>query len=351
MKNSGTFMKGLKPRKVPCRIHGCPNHWIWSPEEQLAALAEGNAEVPQRMCESCYQIFETLAPMEMPCARPGCTGKWQYGKMAQLQDRMRGRTEPPARFCPECEGEASGIGDREMPCKVPGCSGTWVWTGRNQLVSSAAPEKMCESCYQTWQRLQDVQMPCQAKGCTRTWTWTRMAQLEAWLQKGEDAPPPARMCAECASLLAQAKEQEHPCRIPGCTGTWVEKSSSVFARSKSGASAPHRMCDACAARMEELEDQKLPCRYQRYGCTGTFVWKKESQLRAEKSGHAAGPPRKACPSCEAALSRGKKSAQVHCRVCGAFVMQLSEDDIIQIHLGRRPAPAPVCPSCSASVPS
>lgn len=394
MKNSGTFMKGIKPRKVPCRIQGCTNHWIWSPEEQMMALSEGNAEVPLRMCDECYRIFETLEVQEIPCSRPGCSGKWQYGRLAQMQDRKRGRTQPPARLCPECEGQAAQLEEREMPCKVPGCSGTWKWTGRSQIAASAPPEKMCDSCYRIWQGLSDVQVPCQARGCERTWTWTRMAQLEArvagktepprrfcnecyerfrtledrqvpcrieecermwtwtrmaqleaWLREGDGAQPPLRMCADCASSLAQAQDETHPCRIPGCAGTWTEKASAVFARSRSGSPHPSRMCDACVSRMEALEDQTIPCRYQRYGCTGTFVWKKESQLRAEKSGHAAAP-RKACPSCEAALARGKKSAQIHCRVCGRFIMQLSDDDIIQIHLGRRVRPSDVCPDCS-----
>lgn len=396
MKTTGTLMKGLKPRKVPCRIQGCSHYWVWSPEEQLTALAAGSTEVPQRMCDECYRIFETLSVQEMPCARPGCHGTWQYGKLAQLQDLIRGRKQPPVRFCVECEGQAAQLEDRKMPCKVPGCSGTWVWTGRSQLLNSTPPDKMCDSCYHVWQTLRDLEIPCQVKGCTRTWTWTRMAQLEAagkkdpprrfcnvcyerfrsledqqipcrieectrtwtwtrmaqleaWVRDGENIQPPVRMCSQCASLFAQTQDVTHPCRIPGCTGTWVEKASSVFARTRSEAPVPQRMCDACTARMEELTDQTLPCRYKRYGCTGTFVWKKESQLRAEKAGHVT-PPRKACSSCEAALARGKKTAQIHCRICGSFIMQLSEDDMIQIHLGRRTKPSDVCTECSQKQP-
>jgi hypothetical protein len=97
--------------------------------------------------------------------------------------------------------------------------------------------------------------------------------------------------------------------------------------------------------MDELTDEELACRYARYGCTGVFVWKRESRLRAEKGGRNAGPPKKACPDCEAALARAVKSSSVTCSGCGAFIMQLSEDDLIQIHLGHRKAPEAMCAAC------
>jgi hypothetical protein len=315
--------------------------------------------------------------------------------MSQLQDRMRGRAQPPQRFCSACDGQAAEIKALECGCKVPGCTNTWIWSGRDQLASESSmpPERMCETCYQQWKALEDRAMPCQVKSCQGTFLWGRMAQLDAQLAGRVEAPrrfcndcyekfkgledrvvpcriaecdgtwvwsrmaqlevlvkdgstePPQRMCPRCSSELSDAEDLTHPCRIPGCTGTGMERRSAVFARSKSQASAPRRMCDACSARMDELGDEEIPCRYARYGCTGVFVWKRESRLRAEKSGRNVAPPKKACPDCEAALARGGQSSTVTCGGCGAFIMQLSEDDLIQIHLKHRSAPEALCQTC------
>lgn len=398
MKNVGSLMKGLKEKKVPCRISGCTNSWMWAGEEQLKAMASGNLEPPQRMCERCFEIFRQIDDREIKCANPDCENTWKYNRIAQVADQINGRTEPPRRLCMSCQTEGTGFSPIELPCKISGCENTWIWTPMDQMVhgSDNPPSKMCDSCYGIFKSLKDLEIECKVRGCNGKWLWTRISQLESHL-KGRKTPPrklcnscseiinsledkvvncrveecnntwvwtrfsqleasvsghditkaPQRMCPDCSTLYSQVSDINHPCRIPECNGSWTEKRGSVFARKINNQAAPKRLCDECYHELENYSDLELPCKFKKFGCTGSWLLKKETQLRIfKKSGDKDfSDQTRACISCEKFLRENGGSIEIVCRECGEFIISLSAEDNLRIKLGTREKPENLCEKC------
>ena len=162
----------LEPIEIPCKVHGCTNHWKWEREGQLRAWAaldgkETVTELPQpprRMCNSCFEFVRAHPDRQVVCGRPGCDKTWTYKTGAQLQDFLAGRTQDPIRLCEDCSRSQFVVSSVRgvqmppeaelMPCQVSGCSGTWVYDPTMKL-SPADPEaseppvdRMCDACRQ-----------------------------------------------------------------------------------------------------------------------------------------------------------------------------------------------------------
>ncbi|MBN2724125.1 MAG: hypothetical protein JXR95_08660 [Deltaproteobacteria bacterium] len=401
MKNVGSLMQGLKDKKVPCRISGCNNTWIWTGEDQLKAMSEGHRDPPLKMCDRCFELFQNFQDREEPCSNSDCPNTWRYNRIAQVADKINKRKSIPKRLCQACMDSSKSIEAQHIPCKISGCSNTWIWTGRDQMVSdsSTPPQKMCNDCYATFKTLEDKAQKCKIKGCDNTWTWTRISQLEN-IKKGRKNPPrklcdscsekmnqlndielncrveecsntwvwtrfsqleysftshseekyPLRMCPECSELYSQLSDLTHKCRIPECNGTWTEKRGSIFARKKSGQSVPRRLCDSCYDQLNDFEDKEISCKYEKFGCTGKWKWKRETQLRIlKKTGSLPDvEPVKPCPVCEKFMHEHSSGKQIICSQCSKLMLTLSPEDLLRIKLGTRENPEEICNECRAA---
>lgn len=331
---------------MPCRIAGCQNSWTWFAAQQIRGFGQ---PPPDRMCDEHLAQFNELADREVPCRTPGCPNTWLWKRGAQLAELQRtGKLRRPARLCAECFAAERETHDQELPCKISGCRRTWTWNRDAQLrhrlwvlrqrakaarpvqearVEAAKveetpapaglaaaveavpaetseaiaepaasgeavpvdmsegtaattsepaeeerrkrrrkrrrgakaapspegpPERMCGLCAQKLGRLQAKELPCKVHGCTRSWVWDRASQMRAWVASGSDdvefePAAPKRMCEVCREFCRTHPDREVGCGRPGCTNTWTYKTGAQLQAFLAGRTAdPLKLCGECS---------------------------------------------------------------------------------------------------------
>jgi hypothetical protein len=154
-------------------------------------------------------------------------------------------------------------------------------------------------------------VPCKVAGCTRT--WVQLGGKALALGKpgtaAADNDPGAGLCEPCKKKLATLADKQRRCDIPGCTGTFtwtVKEQLEAFAAHKQ---PPRGLCSSCEARMGALEDKEAACGIP--GCTRTATVSKRAQLIAEaKAAQAAAgaAPEAEAPAAEAAPPAATETA-------------------------------------------
>ena len=369
-----------------------------SKEEVIQKLASGKNPRPEKMCEECYAIFQTLEDKTLPCSTEGCDGTWVWNRHAQLEAMRKQKTDnpvPPHGLCEKCRAEASKVEPQERPCRLRGCKNTWTWTAREQIASGGKPpaprlcdecfnllkplkddylpcrikgcknhvlwtryqqlehiksgksldnppRRMCDECFKKYNELKDETRPCKINGCKGTWTLTAYEQLEVIRSTPEGQEPvmPQRMCKECFDFYANAKDIEVPCQNKGCSNKWVwTRSMQLGAHVHGNNHTPVRLCDDCLKAFMSLTDEERPCSVQ--GCTGTWTYTVKDQIR-DKCNQREEPKRR-CASCQEFL-QNHKAEDLTCERCGA-TFKWSVQEQLQVHLGIFAKPT-LCSSCA-----
>ncbi len=120
----------------------------------------------------------------------------------------------------------------------------------------------------------DKEMPCRIKGCTSTWLWYGSQQIRSF---GKQAPE--RMCDKHLEQFNALSDREIKCRTPGCENAWIWKRGAQFGQLLRGGKlrSPSGLCASCAAEEREVSDSEVACKVE--GCARTWTWSRDAQLR------------------------------------------------------------------------
>lgn len=294
-------------------------------DEKVDIVPE-DLEPPQRLCEECRRKANELGDMKVPCKVPGCGNHWIW----KAEDRYLSETGiPDEGLCTECEKKLRNLRDQQIRCNIEGCRNSWTWTAWEQLENLAGegggsrkkPSRPCRECREQLAQMEDRYVPCRVPGCRRHWVLSAKAQLRHRIMHGADVDPAAgakRLCDECYEFYRKAEPRRIPCRTKGCRNTWVyspRRQLQDFARGYKH--PPPWRCDHCRARLKELEPLQKPCATP--GCEGTWSWSPEDQLQKEvrqkERGRESEPSGKHCPDCENFL-HNESAKTLYCNECG-----------------------------------
>jgi hypothetical protein len=302
----------LQDRPVTCGINGCKRKWIWKADDQLQAFAAGKPnEPPRRMCETCRTNFGKLADREVRCRTSGCKKTWTWSRFDQLDACVADKPPPkaPARMCDSCYDLFQSLKDVERPCRKSGCKRTWTDKRGAQLARLVRGKtgdpypQYCNECRKELGDLEDREISCKTEGCPGTWTWSREQQLAAGVRpspKAEDrveaadkpaataeaapapeAPAPQAPSAEAptqpvAAIASSAGVEVitapaavAPAPAPGKTSRKEKK------RKQRQIQPPERLCHACGEFLKDRKTLEIPCSQ----CGTSIYWPPESQLQ------------------------------------------------------------------------
>src|SRR5512141_236745 len=108
------------------------------------------------------------------------------------------------------------------------------------------------------------------------------------------------MAAGRFTLADRLGAKSLPCRVPGCTRTWIQLSNNAFGLaggSSDGDPATEGMCEPCREKARRVRDLERKC--DRPGCTNTWTWTAAEQLVAFATERPA--PKRLCESCQTLL--------------------------------------------------
>jgi len=336
-----------------CRIRGCNNVWRFSGEDALRQVADGRSGRPERMCDECFRLFQSLQDQPIACSREGCTNTWIWNRFQQLEAARQGRHGPPANaLCRDCQQKLREVGDLEVPCRMKGCTRTWTWYARERVQGDPdkPPRRLCAECFNALRDLQDIEVPCRLRGCTHTWTWNRFQQLEHIAGGKPLDRPPRRMCESCFKAFQELKDEVRPCKAKECHGTWTYTAyEQLEQRLAHGAETPppvpERLCAECYEFVRTAVDREVACRNR--GCSNTWTYTRMMQLRMKLKGlHR--PPGRTCDACQEKL-KALPEREVKCVVPGCSrTWTYSASDQLRDQLnGRIEPPGRRCRECEA----
>jgi len=349
--NFGSLGDLFPTSELKCRIRGCDNLVQVSGEQAMYNAARGQSGRPDKMCQSCYERFLQLEDREQPCSKPGCSGSWVWNRFQQLEALAYGNYDnPPKGLCEACRQEVREGSDVEQKCRMRGCKNTWVWSSRMQLQSGLdkPPKRLCEECFQTLKTLHDQELPCRIKSCQNSFVWNKYQQLEHLLSgKKLDAPPP-RMCEPCFQKFRLLNNSVEPCKISGCSGTWVYNAYEQLERQlacKEGESPakPSRMCNQCFDFFNNCKDIELNCKNRH--CEHKWLWTRGMQLGYRLRNPEGRPPARMCKQCVEKL-KSLSTLQEPCsqQGCNGSWNYEPEEQLLDQLAGKRPA-AKACKTC------
>lgn len=122
------------------------------------------------------------------------------------------------------------------------------------------------------------------------------------------------MAAGKFTLADRLGAKSVPCRVSGCSRTWIQLSSKAFGLGGStvaAGDATEGMCDPCREKFRTLQDALRPC--DRKGCTGTWTWPVMDQLEAFAAHRP--PPKHLCEDCQKLLD-SLQDKEIPCAVPG-----------------------------------
>jgi hypothetical protein len=122
------------------------------------------------------------------------------------------------------------------------------------------------------------------------------------------------MAAGKFTLADRLGAKSVPCKVPGCSRTWIQLSNKAFGLAGgvgSADDATEGMCDPCREKFRTLKDALRPC--DRKGCTGTWTWPLMAQLEAFAAKRPA--PKHLCADCKNLLD-SLQDKEIPCAVPG-----------------------------------
>lgn len=365
---TGLF-SGMADKRLPCKIKGCKETFIWTAQEQLRSFGK---PPPQRMCEIHLRQLNDLADKTLPCRNaPACENTWVWKRGAQLHARQRqqgeGPLRVPSRLCESCYAKEKEIKDQEVECRTQGCSRTWVWTRDAQIRHRAwlrreqakvakqeqqdnaeivasdgavsiqaeqecatagleAPAAVAEEAAAQRQDLAELSVPAldsdEAKACSTPANEggnkkRKRRKKPRRLQEG----PPERHCNVCAERFAKIVPVELPCKVHGCKNQWVwdrvGQLKAWVALGTDDTEAPikpaKRMCGRCRDFCKTAKERDVACANESCDCTWRF--KVGAQLQHVLATGGVQDPRRLCEACVQAQYKKDKNAGAELMPC------------------------------------
>jgi hypothetical protein len=134
-------------------------------------------------------------------------------------------------------------------------------------------------------RLGARSVPCRVSGCTRT--WIQLGGKSLALGKAVDSPddPAAGMCEPCKKKFVSLHDKQRRCDVPGCQNTWTWPAAAQLEAFAAHKPPPKHMCASCEGKLAALEDKQIACSVP--GCTRTGTLTRRQQLLAETAAEQA----------------------------------------------------------------
>lgn len=386
---TGLF-SGLADKRLPCKIKGCKETFLWTAQEQLRNFGK---PAPQRMCEMHAAQFYDLKDMELPCRNaPACKETWIWKRGAQLHARERqggdGPLRPPSRLCATCYSKEKELKEQEVECRTQGCSRTWVWSRDAQIrhrawlrreLAKAQKEEQAEhepkpdgveAVGVSAEASPEAPAPSQGPEPSQTEAEAKpeaevAAKPEAKKRKRRKKSkrlqegPPERHCKLCADRFAKIVPVELPCKVHGCKSPWVwDRVSQLKAWAALGVDdvqapvkIPKRMCTGCRDFCKKNSEREVVCAVE--GCEETWTFKVGAQLQHVLGTGGIEDPRRLCETCMQAQYKKSKRATGELMPCakpgcdGTWLyvngMPLAADD------GSEIPPDRLCNACRAEL--
>jgi hypothetical protein len=410
----------LGDKQMPCRNSWCDNTWLWKRGAQLHAVQrQGKARPPHRQCDRCFDDEKSLADQEMTCKMSGCERTWTWTRDAQVRHRAWSRrqqakiaseskrdsvapepSDPEASTAesspaaastpPKDPSESPGAseqaanespaaidpGKREEPAesksesRAPAAEETPQADvaqadaaqedaaqedaaqedagdeapasepvedtapsskrsaegkkrkrkrRRKKKISDGPPEKMCKVCADKFSTLVPAEQPCKVHGCSRTWMWDRGSQMRVWLNRGgkDDGQLPSpsrRMCESCRDFVRAHPDREVVCGRPECEKTWTYKTGAQLQAFLAGRKDPIRLCEECVRSqfVAAGAGQTLPPGAESLpcvvrGCEGTWIYIPGMKLASAAEGEE--PPDRMCDPCRGERGHAPRSPE------------------------------------------
>lgn len=205
-------------------------------------------------------------------------------------------------------------------------------------------------------RLGAKSVPCRVAGCSRTWI---QLSNKAFGLGGSMAPAAGDategMCDPCREKFRTLQDSLRPCDRKGCTGTWTWPVMAQLEAFATKRPAPKHLCEDCQKLLDSLQDKEIPCAVP--GCTRTATLTREQQLvsQGEPSAEAAPSlegvtiPGLLCEPC-AQVARKLKDRAVNCGIIGCSrKWTWKANDQIQAFAAGKPNEPPrrMCAECRA----
>jgi hypothetical protein len=127
-------------------------------------------------------------------------------------------------------------------------------------------------------RLGAKTQPCRVNGCTRTWLQLSSKALALGGGAVDPSDPSAGMCEPCRTKLRGLHEAERPCDRPGCSRTFPWPITAQLEAFATRRAPPRGLCAECEATLATLERKEVACSAP--GCTRTAVLTPRDQLLA-----------------------------------------------------------------------
>ncbi len=190
------------------------------------------------------------------------------------------------------------------------------------------------------------EVPCRMRGCTRTWLWRKEDQFKAGSGGKPALEPPKRMCEPCAARAQGVEDREVGCSKASCEHRWKwSKFAQVEAWLRAGEkepTEPRGFCDACRTAVAEKGDREVKCRVRT--CTKTWLWTGRAQLLA---GDGAPPPERMCEACEGQF-RDLQAQDLPCKIrgCKRTWGWSKWSQLEHAASGKKDAPSRMCDPCA-----
>lgn len=198
-------------------------------------------------------------------------------------------------------------------------------------------------------------MPCRVPGCTRT--WLQLSSKAFGLRQGTSEGDPATegMCEPCREKARRLHDVERRCDRPGCTGTWTWTAAAQLEAFAGDRPPPKQLCAACQSLLDTLEDKEIPCAVP--GCTRNARITRQQQLVLQGQPEPE-PAKPGCVSltgilCDpcAQVSRRIKDREVNCGINGCTRKWIwkADEQIVAFAAGKpNEPPRRMCDLCRAS---
>ena len=206
-------------------------------------------------------------------------------------------------------------------------------------------------------RLGAKSLPCRVAGCTRT--FLQLSSKAFGLGRGASDGDAASegMCEPCRDKSRRVHDTERRCDRPGCGGSWTWTAVAQLEAFANDRSAPKQLCQACQSLLDTLEDKEISCAVP--GCTRSALLTKQQQLITQGQPEAEPEPAKPgtvtlagtlCDPCTQ-VARRIKDREVNCGIngCSRRWIWKADDQIVAFAAGKpNEPPRRMCDMCRAS---
>ena len=206
-------------------------------------------------------------------------------------------------------------------------------------------------------RLGAKSLPCRVPGCTRTFIQLSSKAFGLGRIASEGDAAADGMCEPCREKSRRLHDMERKCDRPGCTGTWTWTAAAQLEAFANDRPTPKQLCTACQSLLDTLEDKQIPCAVP--GCTRSALLSKQQQLLAQGQPDAPPEPSKPgavtltgilCDPC-ADVARRIRDREVNCGINGCTRKWIwkADDQMVAFAAGKpNEPPRRMCDMCRAS---